>query len=184
MTPLPCREALLVCLRVFNRRCGSYPFPPLSFHAMSKVTSISSVASGPVTTWQLSPITEHFQCSRVMLQNVMRWRTSSTATDTYVLAWTCTTSSVRHQIRTTTNFPRPRQITDPLLHTYRVGHCHAALCRNHRFTCAGAMPSMMPIMSTRCRNHHHVVMPAFSPLLRITRPFFQAPPRLWRGPSW
>ena len=184
MTPLPCREALLVCLRVFNRRCGSYPFPPLSFYAMSKVTSISSIASGPITTWQLSPITEHFRWSIVVLQNVIRWRTSSTATGTYVLAWTCTTSSVRHQIRTTTHFPRPHQITDPLLHTYRVGHCHAAMCRNHRFTCAGAMPSMMPIMSTRCRNHRHAAMPAFGPLLRITRPFFQAPPRLWRSPSW
>ncbi len=183
MTPLPRREALLVCLRVSNQHCGSYPFPLLSFYAMLKVTPISSIAPKPITTWQLSPITKHSRCSIVVLQNVIRWRTSSTATGTYVLAWTCTTPSVRHQILTTTHSPRPHQITDPLLHTHRVGHCHAAMCRNHRFTCAGAMPSMMPIMSTRCRNHRHAAMPAFGPLLRITRPFFQAPPRLWRSPS-
>ena len=74
---------------------------------------ILSIAPKTMTTWQLSPITKHSRCSVVVLQNVIRWQTSSTATCTYVLA--CTTSSVRRQILSTTHSPCPHQITEPLL---------------------------------------------------------------------
>ncbi len=44
MMPLPCRTELLVCLRLSNRHCRSYPFPLLSFHSMLKATPILSIA--------------------------------------------------------------------------------------------------------------------------------------------
>ena len=183
MTPLSCRKTLLADLRVSNRHCRSYPFPLLSFHSMLKVTPIFSIAPKPITTWQLSPITQHSRCSVVVLQNVIRWPTSPTATCTYAIACTCTTSSVRREIQSTTHSPRPHQITDPLPHTHHVQQCHATTCRKHRSTCAGATPSTMSIVSAMCRKHRRAAMPAFGLLLRTTKPFSQAPPTLWRSPA-
>ncbi len=108
---LPSRKGLLVvCLRLFNRQCRSYPFPLLSFHSMLKVTPILSIAPKTITTWQLSPIIKQPPVSEVfVLQNVIRWQTSSTAT--YTHAPCCTTCSVRRRIHSATRSPSRYQIT-------------------------------------------------------------------------
>ena len=172
-----------VCLRVSERHCRSNPFPLLSFHSVLELTPIFSIAPRSIPTWQLPPITQHPRCSVVVLQDVIRWPTSPTATCTYAIACTCTTSGVRREIQSTTHSPRPHQITDPLPHTHHVQQCHATTCRKHRSTCAGATPSTMSIVSAMCRKHRRAAMPAFGLLLRTARPFSQAPPILWRSPA-